>query len=244
MVGVSMRIALAGWLAFPALVAAASESPSKEEAKALKKSCETGDATACASMADYHLGKRDLEKAASFSERACSGGNNPSCRQAADLFNMLKFSGMGKGAAESKVFSVDSTGCARGYMPSCAHLGHGYIYGVGVSVDYAKAFEYLDRACKAEDGDGCASLAYLYAQGHGPTPQDGSPKPTERELYEKACGFGSAGGCRNLGAIAYFAKEYAKAAQAYQRACDISQETDCTDAKEMAAKEAAAAAQR
>ncbi len=91
----------------------------------------------------------------------------------------------------------------------------------------AKAVEQFQRACDAENADGCTGLGLAYLDGKGVPVEPEKAVP----LLTRACDGGSLRGCNGL-ANAYLdgqgiAMDEAKARSLYQRACDGNEVRGC-----------------
>jgi TPR repeat protein len=73
--------------------------------------------------------------------------------------------------------------CRLGNGTACASLAYAFSAGRGVTMDAARAAQFLDLGCDAGDADNCQSLARKYAKGEG-TPKDVGKAAA---LWQHAC---------------------------------------------------------
>ena len=79
--------------------------------------------------------------------------------------------------------------CDAGHMPACRGLGASYL--VAMPPDFAKAAQYSQRACDADDAMACANLAFMHELGQG---FEIDAKKAQ-ELFDRACLLGEASVC-------------------------------------------------
>ncbi|KCZ92112.1 tetratricopeptide repeat protein [Hyphomonas johnsonii] len=147
-----------------------------------EKACNLGDHTTCSYVAaEYKVGEhvtKSFKKAYALSEIGCAGGDKEAC---ADLEGGL-------------VTKEHEKRCSNGQMDSCAKLGK--IYGQHYD-DKAKAQPYILKACNANNGEACTSLANNYNYGLGVAVD----RDRAISLYDKGCRAGYAPGCYNAGVM-------------------------------------------
>jgi TPR repeat protein/energy-coupling factor transporter ATP-binding protein EcfA2 len=117
-----------------------------------------------------------------------------------------------------ELFAVMRTGAARGDDRSMAQLGWVYSQGYGVTRDYAKAREWLEKAASLHNADAMTNLGWLYQNGWGVA----RDYAKARELYETPPADGSADAMSRLGFLYENGlggvQDYAKARELYERA--------------------------
>ena len=106
-----------------------------------------------------------------------------------------------------------------GGWTNCFELGELYYSGDAVPLDYPRAAELYQQACKGEDARGCAALGGMYYGGKGV----GQDWTRAAGLYQQACDGEVALGCYRLGVMYYVGDgvplDRARAARLYQQAC-------------------------
>lgn len=217
-----------------------------------KRSCELGNATACASLARvYEEGKllpRNERQAFLFHEHACKSSHY--APYLCESYERMLEAGQGTPRDEKRYFRQVKARCEHGFkdIGGCLKLSSLHDKGVGVKADRKQAQAIFDaRVCF--DGHSCAHAAALYASGSG------VPKDPRRavELYKLAC-HGARGSEPDGYACLSLARLYQNkksgvtdpkaAAQAAQLACEHTRsEYICKDAETLGARGAAALAE-
>ena len=57
--------------------------------------------------------------------------------------------------------------CDDGVALGCVRLAFHYGTGLGVTRDYQRAYELMDRGCRCHEDMGCSGVAWLLREGHG-----------------------------------------------------------------------------
>jgi len=169
--------------------------------------------------------KVDPLKAATAWDQGCAFEDFDSCMNLG--VSLLQGNGVKKDEAKGLVLLQRA--CAGGVMQSCSNVGIVYRDGVGVSAQDDEARGYFKQACDKDYADACAYLGALYVTSKDKTEhKDGPP------LFEKSCKLGSPTGCADL-AISYdtggsgLKRDYAKAKELYEKACDADFGKACTN---------------
>ena len=134
-------------------------------ARAMRTSCDGGDAAACEKLAEaFNVGLgMPLDPAVSreLMRRACDGGRATACRIVARDLR----SGRGQPADPAASVQLLTRACKAGDWESCNDLGDSYENGAGTAVDLVRAVTFYRNACAHDSAMGCVSLASLAWRG-------------------------------------------------------------------------------
>ena len=184
--------------------------------------------------------------AAEYPSGACSGGECLCLRRASEQpppgkakqsFGDRLLSGLKK-SASSWLGGTDTCEgrmdaclerCNDGDAKTCAQIGWGYQYGLGIPQNLGKAIANHQKACDGGEPVGCTGLAWLHEHGLG-TAEDYAKA---RQLYQKACDGGDEVGCYGLGWLNEKGRggplDLATAKALFTKACDGGDESKCTN---------------
>ncbi|NUM58993.1 MAG: sel1 repeat family protein [Bdellovibrionaceae bacterium] len=138
--------------------------------------------------------KYDAEAVVHFMKKGCDLGDAMSCHDLGYLY----MEGTGTNRNQSLALNVISSSCDMGLARGCGSLGSFYLLGFGPGgVDYARAYELIQRACSEDDPPSCSNLGYMIETGKG------APADAKRaaQYYSKGCHAGDNLGCGNLGVL-------------------------------------------
>ena len=161
--------------------------------------CEKGYAQTCATAGQMTANgtgvQQDVPKAVKLLTIGCEGKNVASCRNAA----MIHEQAAPPIRNQEQAARFELKACDLGHMRSCQKLGYRYVTGVGAQKDRETAFYLANKACKGNDGEGCADMGRLYL----PFPKNPEKGPQydpakAAEYYRKACDLKSGRGCALL----------------------------------------------
>jgi TPR repeat protein len=131
-----------------------------------------------------------------------------------------KISGKTDLDTQKEIFALYQAGAEHGDTISTFTLGMLYEGGIGVTRDYAKAREWLEKAADKGNAFAMSNLGLLYESGMGVTPDYAKA----REWYKKAADKGDAIAIGNLGVLYEngmgVTQDYAKAREWYEKAAD------------------------
>ncbi|HPH65842.1 MAG TPA: tetratricopeptide repeat protein, partial [Kofleriaceae bacterium] len=187
------------------------------------KQCEAGSAGSCATLAAmYRNGSgaaKDMAKAGTYGQKACDKDVSAGCRMAAAAKLEAKDA---KGAIELLDKACKADGGA-----VCVDLGVAQLGSKDARSSVNAQYSFR-RACYGGEGEGCAWLGTLYAEGKGGA--SASPK-LAAAFYEKGCKDGSGRACEGLGGLLLTGKGVAKDAQRatelFAKACSAGLQTAC-----------------
>lgn len=176
-------------------------------------------------------GAKDLPLARRAYQQGCAKGVAKACE---NYGSMLK---SGRGGPQDIVGAVapQTMACKAGLATSCYELGTSYFYGrIGNGPDYAKARQYLAKACPGYAADGCYALAISQRDGKGgPVDAVGAAKS-----FQLSCEAGKSDGCLEYGFAQYsgagIAKDFVGARNSFSQACNIGNGGACMNAGMMA----------
>ncbi len=191
-----------------------------------EKGCELGSVRACSDVgsdAFFSINtdltsaakKEAVQKAAKYSEKACSHGYEWGCTVNA----LARF-------RHSSFFSDDeSTLAYRELDTLCLESNVGVACStLSSSHTGASAAKYARIACNQEIGRECNKLGLLLADG-----LQAEPGESPLELYRAACKLGDGYGCVNAGAKLRYARRYGEAHSFYTKACERKNRTGCRE---------------
>lgn len=160
------------------------------------RSCNSGDAEACAIVSDYHVAGRtsaaDLDRAREALERACNLGRLASCQGLADFY----LRGVGGDVDTDRALQINAASCpeTNAKQPeTCVRAADFVLINLepGPEKD-ALIRAFTRRACDIGHGAGCAWFADNLEYGIG----GGVDLSAARQARLKACDFGHADSCR------------------------------------------------
>ncbi|MGI9377974.1 MAG: tetratricopeptide repeat protein [Tsuneonella suprasediminis] len=190
-----------------------------------------GNAAACTNLgAMARTGKggaKDLPLARSAYQRGCAKGMAEACE---NYGSMLK-NGVGGPKDFAGAIAPLTTACNAKMATSCYDLGTSYFYGrVGNGPDYARARQYLAKACPGYAADGCYALAILQRDGKGGAVDlAGAAK-----AFALSCEAGKSDGCLEYGVAQYGGAgiriDMAGARSSFGKACNTGNAGACMNA--------------
>nr|WP_321359709.1 hypothetical protein [uncultured Hyphomonas sp.] len=128
-----------------------------------------------------------------------------------------------------------NSACAAKDYDACVTAGDSYRKGTGGVQDYGLAIKAYDRACKGDNGKGCASLAYLTLLGRG---VEADPARARR-LYKESCDLDEVSGCAGYGNMLFSgtggAKNVPEGTRYLQQSCDRDYQWACERLDELGA---------
>jgi hypothetical protein len=161
------------------------------EMSGLEARCNAGTVLACGVLGQMYANggpgvPAKPEHAATLLERACTGGSAHSCA------TLGAFHGLGKVVPLDLQAAArfSQRACALGYSSSCTALG----VEASNRQAWVEAQRYLQQGCWIGDGESCAYLAPLVAEGKGSKPDPERALALTRE----ACRMGQGMACMEL----------------------------------------------
>ena len=121
--------------------------------------------------------------------RACEGGDVDACYALGEVHRER-----GRIEAAEAWFLAGCRGADPRACAALVRIGEGYLDGVEVDRDAAKAAEAFRGACAGDDAAGCLSLGRLHARGQGVA----RDLTSAAEPLSRACASGAAEGCTEL----------------------------------------------
>ncbi|MEW6434110.1 MAG: rhomboid family intramembrane serine protease [Myxococcota bacterium] len=187
--------------------------------RAAVQGCKGKDAFSCwleaRFLSDGTGTEKDLAKARSLHEQACTLGDVRGCNSLAIFLQR----GWGGDVDVARAATLLDQACATGDPTSCANFALSLWQGKGIAQDQERAKTLFAESCAAGSSGGCDGLADAVPEAERP-----SAKPT----FEKACAAGAASGCRYLGALLENdEKDFAAADRRYAEACGLGDPTGC-----------------
>jgi len=241
----------------PVVPCGAATTPSGVDADGL--ACDQGDGAACnrlgVAAARGAGGKKNLEAARGYYERACEAGDGTGCanlgalherdygddkaavhyyRLGCDKRSPAACTGLAVMLAAGRAIKADPAqartlweqACQAGHAPACGQLGALLSRGADAG---GRPRELLQRACDADDEASCGELGALYAEGRG-VPRD---EARAIQIWLGLCDRGVAAGCTNLGRH-YRQRALPDEARRYlDRGCAAGDPGACTEAKRL-----------
>lgn len=139
---------------------AASTKQAEEAYPFLEKSCSAGYAVGCGEMGNaLQLGKgvtADLPKAASTYDKACTAGDQPSCKYLATTYLCATATCNGVKKNATKGIAYYKKGCDLGDVSACNEGGDALTNGTsGAKKSPKQAATMFDKACKLGDSSAC-----------------------------------------------------------------------------------------
>jgi hypothetical protein len=195
-----------------------------------QKGCTAGHAGSCASLGfAYEDGsgvEKDPARAMPLYRKACEGGDRWSCTRLA----FALASGAGIAADPAEAVRLLESSCTGDDVMACAKLGSMLRVGEGVPADVKRAETLLRAACGKGSAWGCGELAgLLVARGAA---QD---MPEAVKLLGDACETDAPAFCAMLAGVLELghglARDPARAAALYRRACDRGYAPACDKAR-------------
>jgi TPR repeat protein len=179
-----------------------------------EKAVAAGDSFAMADIGVlYRYGRgvpQDYAKAREWFEKAVAAGDTVAMSE----LGVLHRDGLGVPRDYAKAREWYEKAAAKGNTFAMAEIGVLYANARGVPQDYAKAREWYEKAAAAGDAFAMVGIGLLVANGQG-VPQD---YVKAREWFENAAAAGDKGALGSLSWHALFAREYAHALDAAERA--------------------------
>ena len=161
------------------------------------RSCELGDAEACAIQSNAYLANAaasdaDLRQARTLRQKSCDLGRNASCLEVADMY----LSGVGGAPDQAQAIKAASTACPstyRGDADVCVSAADFVLIHMAPSQERAdKIRAFTERACNNDHAFGCSLYATDLERG-----LRGAADPERASLTRlKACELGDKESCR------------------------------------------------
>jgi TPR repeat protein len=178
-----------------------------------------------------HSQRGSTQKALVYFDKACKKGDGEACSKYAYYHKSNTYT------VKDLPLAINAyTKACKNDRIQCVSLGDAYAKGeLGLKVNYAKAKEYYDRACKGKSAIGCYRLGNLYYKGHGVKKSYAKAKV----YYGQSCSSnhlnGSERGCNNLAVLYHYGrgvkKNIAKAKMYYKKACGKRYDKACKTLK-------------
>ncbi len=164
----------------------------------LQKSCDLNYGQGCLRVAMVVLRGKLLpanpEEVTKLMEKACDLGDAMGCHDLGYRY----MDGLGTARDQVRALDVIGLSCEKGFPRGCGSLGTFYMMGVAEGgVDYAQAYELLQRGCAGLDGPSCSNLGYMIETGKGVA----ADPVRAAQFYIQACSKGDLMGCGNLGVL-------------------------------------------
>jgi hypothetical protein len=161
---------------------------------------------------------------------ACGGRPPRECAEAA-----LATWGRVEGARTLDCFlQMFAEACEKADAPACNFAGRLVLEGHGVPRDVKRGLELLERSCDGGFAIACAVGAAWLTEASHATEVEFASETRARFEVKQACLSGQADDCYELGLSYYFGRESypldrARAAHAYERACDLGDARACNN---------------
>lgn len=184
---------------------------------AFERGCTLGTAPACFELANaLYDGSPDATaekrlQAEHLHTRACEAGFGPAC-------SSLGFVEQETGRKELALAHY-SLSCDRGVGLGCYNAGLGQL-----AKDEAFARRLFAMGCDAGDEHSCSKLGDILA-----TSESADGRQQSRRYNRRACLWGWAIACHNLGVQLAEVKDYVRAGEAFTRACSMGHQEACTN---------------
>jgi len=184
--------------------------------RAMRKSCEEGDANSCKTLGimydkgdillqDNTKALLYLSKALKHYQKSCNHGVETACKEISQLEAILQTKSNSV-IPKHMLLRVNGfkKGCDDNNGSACNELADIYWHGIGgLTINKYKALQLLHKACDFDDADSCSWLGDTYEH-----PFKGVIKNKNQStkyykkafsLYEKKCSMGNTKACLNLG---------------------------------------------
>lgn len=189
----------------------------------VKKTCESGDALQCETLAAFYMSgkgtKQDYKAAYELAKIWCEKDEAKFCT----LAGMLHSDGVLGEVNHKEAKKYYEKACEKNDAQACTNLGLLYIFGQGVNADKELGISYANKGCESGDVMGCTALGEIYFKD----------KDYEKaKPYLKAtCEHGNGVSCMYMG-IALMPKEFngqisIEAAAYFDRACKLGIKEGC-----------------
>lgn len=194
-----------------------------------------GNAVACTNLGAMAStgkgGAKDLPLARRVHKIGCAKGIAEACEH---YGSMLK-NGSGGPQDFAGAIAPLTTACNAKKATSCYDLGASYFYGrVGNGPDYARARQYMAKACPGYAADGCYALALLQRDGKG----GAVDLAGAARAFAQSCEAGKSDGCLEYGVAQYsgagISADLAGARSNFGKACNTGNAGACMNAAMMA----------
>ncbi len=191
-----------------------------EAALLYEKSCRLGNLRGCSAAGYlYATGqgvRSDPAHAHSLLQKACQQDDAPGC---------LYLGAMQAQANQwQEALAAYDKACELGDGESCNLLFTLYTAHTDIQPDPNLALDYVRKACQLEYAQGCNNEGAVYLQG--------KIVPRDEELalvrFLRACEGVSMEGCFNAGSLLEQRKQLTEAAEAYDKACRLGNQTACS----------------
>ena len=155
----------------------------------------------------------------------CEGGELESCVRLARIY---AFGNANVAENTDGARTHYSKACDGGIAKACYWLASSYKHSKPANPDKAEqldkqALQGLPAACDGGDGESCQVLADVYRAGLGVSKDEARAVELEKRAHEhakRACEAGDASECTAHGTNLVSAKDFTKAAAAFQKGCD------------------------
>lgn len=162
--------------------------------------------------------------------RVCDGRSPRACAETA----LAAWGRAQDGRTLDCLFRMFDEACALRDAPACNFAGRLALEGHGVPRDVKRGLDLLEQSCDGGFAIACAAgAAWLTEPSHATEVEFASETRSRLEVTQ-ACLSGQADDCYELGLSYYFGRESfpldrARAAQAYERACDLGDTRACNN---------------
>ena len=189
----------------------------------IDRACDLGSADACGDIGQLVLlgggTNKDPQRAGQLLRRGCERGSPEACV----ALSIARGAGMLGPPDPVEAMTIAKQTCENQGDRYCAQVGRNYSLGIGAPRDPKMVRVYYERACTFGDAEACEGLAGLRIPGEPVDPEAAA------RTYDRACMLGSASACRRRGTRALKAGELARAFEAFELACGLSDGELCAD---------------
>lgn len=149
--------------------------PPSTPTEALRRSCESQDAAACAALARHYLDgvevEQDRSRAAELFSQSCGGGHQAGCLAFAEMHD----EGDPMPRDPARASQIYEQACEADELEACTRLAQRHLDARGVPADADRAVELYKKACTGGVGAACRAVSQIYAVGaHVPRDTDQS----------------------------------------------------------------------
>ena len=188
------------------------------------KQCESKNYSACWAVGILHREQEKYGEAKKYFEMVCDKANSKS------TFQVEMIDGRLIATFSDTAFMIQF---------ACRDLARFYYNGLGVGIDYGKAFQYFKKDCNLgyvesrSGAESCAMAGSAYYLGKGTNEN----LKLAKSYYEKSCKMESEIGCNKLGAMYEYGngvpKNLFKAKEYYGKSCNWDYQNACDNYKRL-----------